>query len=202
MAHPQQGSRFWLAVRRLIGKTYMKLLGFKAVGEIPTEAKVITLAVPHTTNWDLPNMLFYCFSTDQRISFMMKASVFRWPFGGFFRAMGGIPIDRSKKNDTVAQMVKAFEESDYLNVVIPPEGTRGRRDYWKTGFYYIALEANIPIVLGFLDYARKEVGYGPVLHPTGDIEKDFEKIAAYYKERGVQGKYPKNQSEIRPRPRD
>ncbi|QTD49395.1 lysophospholipid acyltransferase family protein [Sulfidibacter corallicola] len=191
-----------MAVRRLIGKTYMKLLGFKAVGEIPTEAKVITLAVPHTTNWDLPNMLFYCFSTDQRISFMMKASVFRWPFGGFFRAMGGIPIDRSKKNDTVAQMVKAFEESDYLNVVIPPEGTRGRRDYWKTGFYYIALEANIPIVLGFLDYARKEVGYGPVLHPTGDIEKDFEKIAAYYKERGVQGKYPKNQSEIRPRPRD
>ena len=202
MAHPQQGSRFWLAVRRLIGKTYMKFLGFKAVGEIPTEAKFITLAVPHTTNWDLPNMLFYCFSTDQRISFMMKASVFRWPFGGFFRAMGGIPIDRSKKNDTVAQMVKAFEESDYLNVVIPPEGTRGRRDYWKTGFYYIALEANIPIVLGFLDYARKEVGYGPVLHPTGDIEKDFEKIAAYYKERGVQGKYPKNQSEIRPRPRD
>lgn len=197
-----KGPKWWLPIRRALGKIYLKMVRFKVVGEVPDIPKHITLAVPHTTNWDLPNMLFYCWATDQRIAFMMKASVFRPPFGGMFKALGGIPIDRSKKNNTVDQMVAQFEQHEQLNVVIPPEGTRRKSDYWRTGFYYIALAAKVPIVMGFLDYGRGHVGYGDVLYPTGDIEKDFEKIRHYYESNSITGKFPVKQSAILPRPAD
>lgn len=197
-----KGSKLWLPIRRGIGKLYMKMVGFKVVGEVPDIDKHITLAVPHTTNWDLPHMLFYCWSTDQKISFMMKASVFRPPFGRMFKALGGIPIDRSKKNNMVDQMAEQFAKHETLNVVIPPEGTRRKCDYWRTGFYYIAVASKIPIVMGFLDWGRGEVGYGKVLMPSGDIKADFEIIREYYESRGVKGKFPEKQSAITPRPPD
>ncbi|CAM2010705.1 lysophospholipid acyltransferase family protein [Acanthopleuribacter pedis] len=195
-----KGPKLWLFLRRTMGQFYLKLAGFKVVGEVPDVDKHITLAVPHTTNWDMPHMLFYCFATEQEISFMMKASVFRPPFGRLFRALGGIPIDRSKKNNMVDQVAEQFAKHETLNVVIPPSGTRRRGDYWRTGFYYIALAAKVPIICGFLDWGHKEVGYGRVIIPSGDIEADFELIREFYESRGVKGKFPEKQSTIKPRP--
>ena len=109
-----------------------------------------------------------------------KAAMFRWPFAAALRWLGGIPIDRSKSHNVVEQSIQAFHKLEKLIMVVPPEGTRKKVSYWKTGFYHIAQGANVPIVLGFLDYRRKVGGIGPTFHPTGHIEKDLQMIQAFY----------------------
>jgi 1-acyl-sn-glycerol-3-phosphate acyltransferase len=111
---------------------------------------------------------------------MGKAVMFRWPFGTTCQWLGGIPIDRSQSHNVVEQSIQAFKDRDKLIMVIPPEGTRKKVSYWKTGFYHIARGANIPIVLGFLDYQRKTGGIGPTFYPTGRIEEDIKKIKTFY----------------------
>ena len=111
---------------------------------------------------------------------MGKAALFRWPFGAACRWLGGIPIDRSGSHQVVEQAIQAFKERDDLTMVIPPEGTRKKVSYWKTGFYHIARGANVPVVLGFLDYRRKVGGIGPTLYPTGRIEEDMQVIKTFY----------------------
>ena len=113
-------------------------------------------------------------------SWMGKEAIFRRPFKSFFIWLGGIPIDRTKSNNIVEQMIKKFSISKNLILTIPPSGTRKKVMKWKTGFYYIAQGANVPIVLGFLDYKRKVGGIGPVFLPTGDIEADMREIRTYY----------------------
>jgi 1-acyl-sn-glycerol-3-phosphate acyltransferase len=111
---------------------------------------------------------------------MAKDSLFRGPQGILLRALGGIPIDRSKNNNVVDATVRSFAENDALVVLIPPEGTRKAAQYWKSGFYHIARKANVPVGLGFLDYARKRVGIGPLLTLTGDLKHDMDQVRAFY----------------------
>jgi 1-acyl-sn-glycerol-3-phosphate acyltransferase len=120
---------------------------------------------------------------------MGKETLFRWPINGFFKWLGGIPIDRSKSKNVVAQSIQHFHENEKLILTIAPAGTRKKVKKWKSGFYHIANGANVPIVLGFLDYRRKVGGIGPVIYPTGNFEADMKTIRAFFN--GVTGKYPK-----------
>ena len=112
--------------------------------------------------------------------FMAKTSLFRWPFGNFMRQMGGVPVDRSAAGDMVQQMIAEFATREDFILTIAPEGTRKTVDAWRTGFYRIAHGAGVPIVCGFMDYGNRRAGLGPVIHPTGDYEKDMTPAFAFY----------------------
>ena len=165
----------------------MWIFRWRMEGELPDTPKFVLIAAPHTSNWDLPVMLSLAFAFRTGMFWMGKDTLFRRPFGAVMRWLGGIPIDRSKSHDVVQQSAEHFRKADSLVMVIPPELTRQKVRYWKTGFYRIAERANVPIALGFLDYRRKVGGIGPVVVPTGDIEADMETIRAFYA--NITGKY-------------
>jgi 1-acyl-sn-glycerol-3-phosphate acyltransferase len=161
---------------------------WKTIGPKPDQKKYLFVAAPHTSNWDLFFMVLIASNLQINLYWMGKDSIFKFPFKHIMRWMGGISIDRSQSNDVVTNMVKIYNDVDELVVSVPPEGTRSQTVYWKTGFYHIANGAGIPICLGFLDYAKKEGGVGPMLQPTGDIEKDMVEIKAFYN--SITGKHP------------
>jgi len=165
---------------RPLGRLWFWAGGWTVVGEMPNVPKFIIVAAPHTTNWDLPNALAAGLHYGVRIHWMGKDGIFKWPFGGLMRWLGGIPVDRSKRNNAVAQMVEKFNAADRLVVVIPPEGTRSAVTQWKSGFYHIANGAGIPLVLAFIDYRRRRIGIAQVFQPTGHYEADLAQIQAIY----------------------
>lgn len=169
---------------------YTKILRWKYVYTVPHYDKSVICAAPHTTNLDLfIGKLFYG-AAGGKTSFMMKKDWFFFPLGLIFKAVGGIPVDRSRKTSLVDQMVKVFNEKEKFNLAITPEGTRKANPHWKKGFYYIALKAQVPIVLIGIDYATKTITAGKSLFPSGDLEKDMAEIKDYFKD--FRGKYPEN----------
>jgi 1-acyl-sn-glycerol-3-phosphate acyltransferase len=166
----------------------LRILGWRTEGRKPSAPKFVLVGAPHTSNWDFPYGLFILFVLRVKIYWMGKEALFRKPFESFFKWLGGIPIDRSRSKNMVAQSIEQFNQNERLILTITPSGTRKRVKKWKTGFYYIAQGANVPIVLGFLDYRRKVGGLGPMIHPTGDVDADMKTIRAFYQ--GVTGRYP------------
>jgi 1-acyl-sn-glycerol-3-phosphate acyltransferase len=160
----------------------MKLMGWKVEGELPPNGqKCVLIAAPHTSNWDLPYTLMVAFVLHLNIYWMGKRQLFRFPFRTLMMWLGGIPVTRESSNNLVAASVEAMKNAKGpLQLVVPPEGTRNKTRYWKTGFYYIAVGAQVPIVMAYMDYERKISGLGPVFHPTGDIEADMVAIKAFY----------------------
>ena len=171
---------------------HLRIFGWRVEGRPPDVPKYVVIAAPHTTNWELPTALTMAFALGVKISWMGKDSLFRWPFGAFFRWLGGIPVDRGSSRGMVEQSIRTFGENDRFVMILAPEGTRSKTAHWRTGFYHIANGANVPIVLGFLDYRRKAGGIGPTIVPTGDIEADMKAIRAFYA--GVTGKHPERSS--------
>ena len=167
---------------------FLWINGWRAEGQLPVIPRFVLVVAPHTSNWDFPYGLFIVFILRAKIYWLGKEAIFRIPLNRFFKWLGGIPIDRSKSSNVVAQSIKRFHENERLILAIAPEGTRKKVKKWKTGFYHIATGANVPIVLGFLDYRRKVGGIGPVICPTGDFEADIKTIRAFYG--GIIGKYP------------
>src|SRR5262249_34752014 len=172
--------------------SFLKIFGWRLEGRLPDVDKLVVIAAPHTSNWDLPVLLSVAFALRAKACWLGKHTLFRRPFGFLFRWMGGIPVYRSAAQNTVAQSVEMFRNSKKLILTIPPEGTRGKVSHWKTGFYYIALGAEIPIAMAFIDYRRKAAGVGPTLYPTGNIEADMKIIRDFYI--NVTAKYPENAS--------
>tara|TARA_B110000495_G_C22984950_1_gene579393 strand:+ start:115 stop:687 length:573 start_codon:yes stop_codon:yes gene_type:complete len=166
--------------------------GFEIVNRVPPEVrKCIVIGAPHTSNWDFVFALPALHKMGvHKLRYLIKKEFFFWPFTWLFRVTGGISVDRSKKNDLTATLKKLIKEQDELYLLFPPEGTRGRVDRWKTGFYYTALDSELPIVLGFFDFEKKVCGFGDVIYPTGDFNEDFEKIQDFYKD--LKGKNPEN----------
>ncbi|MFM6853153.1 MAG: lysophospholipid acyltransferase family protein [Sphingopyxis sp.] len=162
--------------------------GWRAEGAVPTPRKFVLIAAPHTSNWDFVYYLGLTQELGLNTSFMAKKSLFRWPMGGFMRAMGGVEVDRSGGHNYVQAMVDEFARRDEFVLTIAPEGTRGSVRQWRTGFYHIAQQAGVPIVIGMMDYARKVGGLGPAIVPTGDYAADMAPIEAYYK--SVTPKHP------------
>jgi len=166
----------------------LSLAGWRTQGRLPPIPKFILVGAPHTSNWDLPMTLLMAFALKARIHWMGKTAIFRRPFKGFFQWLGGIPVNRSQSDNLVELSIQQFHRSEQLILTIAPAGTRKRVISWKSGFYHIACGADVPIVLGFLDYRRKVGGIGPVVYPTGDIKADMETIRAFYDD--ITGKNP------------
>jgi 1-acyl-sn-glycerol-3-phosphate acyltransferase len=164
------------------------LTGWKPAGKRPCMSRYVIIAAPHTSNWDFLYTICLAFILEIKAFIMMKAAWFRWPIGPFLRWFGAIPVDRSKSGHVVAQSIQAFRAHPQMVLLVAPSGTRRKVMYWKTGFYHIANGANVPIVLGYLDYRRKVGGIGPVVHTTGNMEEDMKIIQDFYA--GIEGKYP------------
>lgn len=158
-------------------------LGWKTQGQIPDLKKFILVAAPHTSNWDFVIFLLVIFKFRIPIHWMGKHTMFIPPFTGLLKRLGGIPINRSRKGNTVKTMAGEFKAADRLIVTIAPSGTRSTVSSWKTGFYRIARQVKVPIVLGFVDYKQKTAGVGPVFHPTGNLTKDLAEIQAFYRDK-------------------
>ena len=167
---------------RAASLAFLKLKGWTIDGSLPPgQSKFVLIAAPHTSNWDLPYTLMVAFALRLTPYWMGKKSIFRAPFGGVMRWLGGISVNREQSTNLVAASAKAIREADGpLQLIVPPEGTRSKTRQWKTGFYWIAHEAGVPIVMAYMDYPRKLSGLGPVFKPTGDVDADMAQIKAYY----------------------
>ena len=181
----------WKRLARLI----LKLGGWTAMGGVPDDPKAVIIAAPHTSNWDGFWALTYKVAVGLDVRFFAKKSLFWFPLGILLRGLGGIPLDRSRARSAVDQAVAMFaaEESFYFG--LSPEGTRSRTDTWKSGFYRIAQAADVPVILGVLDYGRKQIGITGRLDLSGDPQQDIEKCAAFYA--GIEGRWPENTTPVR-----
>ncbi len=180
---------------RMAARVVCKVLGWEYVGGLD-RPKVLFLAAPHTSNWDAFYMLLCAYAIGIRVSWLGKKSLFKPPvFGWWMRQLGGIEVDRSRGLDTVSATAKVFEGREALYLGLAPSGTRSRRDHWRSGFYHIARKADVPLLLGFLDYKRKRGGCGPIVDLTGNVTEDMDKIRAFYST--VTGHTPANTSDVR-----
>ncbi len=143
--------------------------------------RCIILGVPHTTNWDFVFFLGVAQRLGIQPSFMGKRSLFAWPMIRFMHDMGGIPVDRSRRANYVEQVIAAFAQGGDLALVIAPEGTRGKTDAWRSGFYHIAHGAGVPIVPAWVNHAAMTGGVGPAIVTTGDFDADLKRLATYYR---------------------
>lgn len=172
-----------------ISQFILRLWGWTIEGRYPHEVKkMVVIVFPHTSNWDFPVGVLVRSALKADIKYVGKASLFRFPFGGLFRWLGGYPVDRSKNTNFVDAVVDIFNREDRFAITLTPEGTRGKVDKLKTGFYYIALGAKVPIVCVKFDWGRKIVGFSAPFYPTGDYDADIIDILKYYK--GVKGYHP------------
>ncbi|MFC7410719.1 lysophospholipid acyltransferase family protein [Hydrogenophaga atypica] len=167
---------------RVFSVAFLRLSGWRIEGALPTHAtKAVLIAAPHTSNWDLPYTLMVAFALRLNVYWMGKQSIFKPPFRGVMRWLGGIPVNREQSSNLVAASVAAIQAADGpLQLIVPPEGTRSKTRYWKTGFYHIAVGAQVPIVMAYMDYHDKRSGLGPVFEPTGDVQADLAAIKAFY----------------------
>lgn len=175
-----------------LSKFVFEKAGWRYEGGMPPGVKkCVLVAAPHTSNWDfvVARLVFNFLGANVRM--LIKKEAFFWPFGYFLKKMGGIPIDRSKKNNSVEQITKLFEEHDELVILFTPEGTRKYAERWKRGFYFASESANVPIVLGYVDYEKKIGGIKPqVFEKTADITKDIERVKDFYRQ--FKGRHPED----------
>lgn len=165
---------------KLIAIFLLKIIGWRVVGSLPSERKYVLIGAPHTSNWDFPLMLLAVLKVGMDVHWLGKNSLFPPVIGSIMRWLGGIAVDRSKNNNLVTQLVELYNARDELVVIIPPEGTRSKVERWKSGFYHVAAGAKVPILLGFVDVSRKEIGFGPLFYPIDDYDADLPKIQEFY----------------------
>jgi 1-acyl-sn-glycerol-3-phosphate acyltransferase len=155
--------------------------GWTISGSLPPDRKFVIMGASHTSNWDFLVFLGAVHALGRQVHFIGKQSLFKWPLGGFMRALGGVPVDRSAPQDLVSQIAAQFDAHDDFILVIAPEGTRSATKYWKSGFYQIALKAGVPIVCAGPDYPTRRGVFGPVIRPTGDYEGDLAPAFAFFR---------------------
>ena len=175
------GKAFWNLVRRIAG---WKIVGFD-INSIP---KAMVVVGPHTSAWDVLVGLWTRGSQGSDIRFMGKHSLFKPPFGFIFRWLGGVPVDRTKNSNLVDTIAKYFHDNKVFRIAIAPEGTRQKVDKLKSGFYYMARKANVPIVMAKFDYEHKTMTYSEPFMASDNIDEVMNKVWNYLK--GVKGKHP------------
>jgi 1-acyl-sn-glycerol-3-phosphate acyltransferase len=186
--------------RQQIVSGLMKLFGWKSILAPAPGKKFVALGYPHTSNWDFIPAVAWAWSTGLKMNFIGKAALFKGIMGPIMKALGGIPLERDKSKNFVDQIVEIIKSRDEIALIVAAEGTRKKAEYWRSGFYYMALEANVPIGLAYMDWKRREIGIKQYLMPSGNLEKDFEIIKAYYQD--VVGRDPDKQSPIVLKPKD
>jgi 1-acyl-sn-glycerol-3-phosphate acyltransferase len=177
-------------MKKAISKAILRMFGWKIGTVIEDIPKCVICVAPHTSNWDfLVGKIAYT-ALGRNANFLIKKDWFFFPLNIWFDWIGGVPVDRSKRTSVTEQMVEQFNKRETFQLAITPEGTRKKVKDWKKGFYYIAKSANVPVVMIYIDYKKKEVGYKGVYHITGNVEEDVIAIRKYY--RDVTACYPEN----------
>lgn len=178
-------------------KFIFKLFGWKVTHYLPDEIKrCVIIVAPHTSNWDFIFGMGAVKIMKLNQRFIIKKEWIRFPFKRLMLSLGALPIDRNQKNisgekkGTVDTMAELFNTHDELRLVITPEGTRSRVEKWRTGFYYVALKANVPIALAFINYETRSCGVDKIIQPSGDYASDMKLIMDFYK--NIKGKRPQN----------
>ncbi len=194
----------WIAMRtlrgfsitRVLARAFLRAGGWTLSGQVPDLPKMICILGKHTSNWDGVWCVALMFAMEDRpVGWIVKDIAFRFPFRRLLRWLGAIPVNRKAPEGFVTQASQRFVEGNASMLCIAPEGTRGKADKWKTGFYRIAQECNAPIILGYLDYRRRVGGVGPLVWLSGDYDADLRKIAAFYE--NITPRHPEFASEIR-----
>lgn len=168
----------WLM--RTVGRTYLRLSGWRIEGQFPSEPKCVLIVVPHTSNWDFMLGVAFLYAVGLRVSWLAKHTLFKPPFQGFLKKIGGIPVDRRASHGVVGQCIKAFDSEPALLITVAPEGTRKGPSRWKSGFYRIALGAGVPIFPVAFDFGEHVLRLMPVFHPTGDLEGDMKVLQGLF----------------------
>ena len=177
------------------GRLILLLTGWRVEGDAPMTKNMLVIAAPHTSNWDAVLLIGAAYSLHLRINWLVKNNLFVPVLGQLLTFFGGIPVERSRSTNMVQRLAAQIKGSDGTALDVPPTGTRSYTEYWKSGFYRIALEANIPVVCGYLDYRRKVAGLGPSFYLTGDVKQDMDQIRAFYAP--INAKYPEKKGPIR-----
>ena len=167
-------------MKKKLASWLLKSLKMKITNYSPFPDKCVIAAAPHTSNWDFPMGVSVRTVIGEDVSFIGKSGLFRWPYGFIFRWLGGVPVDRSKSNNFVEGVATVFAKKDKFKVVIAPEGTRSKVEKLKSGFYYIAKTAGVPLILCAFDWAKHEVRFSEPYYTTDDKEKDFSFIRSYF----------------------
>ncbi|KAB2878176.1 glycerol acyltransferase [bacterium] len=183
---PKRGNK----LSELLGKTILRVMGWRMEGEIPNLPKFLAIAAPHTTNWDFILGMSALMAMNIRVHWLGKNTIFTWPVRYVWQWLGGRPVDRSKAHGVVEQIVQMFKDGPQFILGLSPEGTRKDMPKWRSGFYHIATGASVPILMAYFDFERKVLGIGPLFYPTGDMDKDIESMQNYYKP--FTGKYRKS----------
>jgi 1-acyl-sn-glycerol-3-phosphate acyltransferase len=173
----------------------LRLCGWRRV-LVPLPApKGIIVVYPHTSNWDFFIGVVYKIGTALPARWVGKHTIFRWPVRRLLVSLGGIPIRRDQRSGLVEAMLAEFAKHERMWLAVTPEGTRSRTEYWKSGFYRIALAGKLPVALGYIDYATRTIGIDTYLTLTGDVAADFARIREFYRDK--RGRRPENEGEIR-----
>ncbi|MGF1758841.1 1-acyl-sn-glycerol-3-phosphate acyltransferase [Photobacterium sagamiensis] len=173
---------------KFIFRLLFRVQGWKVRDYPPADVKnCVMIGAPHTSNWDIVYTMAGCdYMNLTNPRFTIKKEWIRFPLNLILEPMGAISIDRSakkagdKRPKMVDEMVKFIEASDGITVLVTPEATRGPAKRWRTGFYHVAMKAQVPIFLGYVDYKKREVGVGKVIYPSGDLERDLRQIWDFY----------------------
>ncbi len=178
---------------RWLCRIFLQIMGWKTGSTLPPSVKkCVLVAAPHTSNLDYPIALATLYASGVSIRFLAKKNLFKFPLGILMRATGGLPVDRSKHNNMVEAMIDMFATTEKLILMIPVEGTRSFVKEWKSGFYYTALGAGIPIAMGYLDYGRRVAGFGDLFYPSGNYQQDLKAIQNFYIK--FKARYPEKSS--------
>jgi 1-acyl-sn-glycerol-3-phosphate acyltransferase len=180
-----------------VAELSLRLAGWEFEGPVPSIKKYVCLGVPHTSNWDGLLIMVIGRAIGVPMAFMIKDSWVKGPLGPVMRRLGAVAINRERSTNMVDAMIAEMNRRDELVLCIPPEGTRGRAEHWKSGFYRIALGAKVPVVPGYLDFKRKRAGLGPPIEMTGDVRADMDRIRAFYAERAPTAHDPSGFGPIR-----
>ena len=167
-------------VIRAMARGVLRFYGWKLIGTFPNVPRVLIIAAPHSSAWDAIWGLLLKVAIGLDIEFMAKKEVFFFPIGVVLRLLGGVPVDRHAANGVVGATVQALRSKPVCWVVLAPEGTRRRADCWRTGFWHIARQAEVPVCCVYLHYPDKTFGIGPVLEMSDDMHADIAKLRAYY----------------------
>jgi len=167
---------------KILGRAYLRVSGWRIDGAFPADSKYVVIVAPHTSNWDFLVGVALVFALELRASWLGKHALFKAPFTGFLRWLGGIPVNRSASHGVVGECVKAFEAAPTLMLALAPEGTRKGVSQWKSGFYQIAVGAGVPIMPVGFDFREHVIRLMPLFTPSGNLERDLPLIQALFSE--------------------
>ena len=171
-------------MRQRLARTVVRAMRYEMVGEVPPTG--ILVGAPHTSNWDFVTMLLVMWHDGAHPRVLVKRQLFKGPLGWLLRALGGVPLDRENAAGVVNELVAEAGTGEPFRLILAAEGTRGKGEYWKSGFLRLSRDTGLPVTLAFFDPPSRTMGFGPTFHPSDDVRADMDLVRAFYADkRGI-----------------